>query len=295
MLKRKNKLSPVDRRIYRYWQALYLSLYSPKLYVDVAKRWKGFGIFYCMLLLSVAIIPFAIKSIVQFNQYSYTDFIEPISKIPKLHVLNGHVVFEGKQPYFITNKEGKVLVIVDTTGKITRINDKYPDLIMLITKDAYNFRSPRLPFLKKEVALDERFFSPNQIETYSFKEVKDGIFDTNLWIKDSDLVFVKNGFLTVIYPFLLFSLFGLLSTFLIVFAMMGQVASYTIFKYKLKFKVACRITIVSSTASVCLFLCLKAAALNSFWMNTFCLILISGYFSFAVLSVKRESRYLVHS
>ena len=43
-LKIKNKLKLIDAPVYRYWDALYMSFYSRRLYVDVGKRWRGLGI-----------------------------------------------------------------------------------------------------------------------------------------------------------------------------------------------------------------------------------------------------------
>jgi hypothetical protein len=60
---------------YHYWQAFILSLYSPKLYVDVAQRWRGFGLNYLLLLVALLCIPFSIRFIANFNIY-FTDKVE---------------------------------------------------------------------------------------------------------------------------------------------------------------------------------------------------------------------------
>lgn len=293
MFKRKQKMRPVDARVYRYWQALYLSLYSRRLYVDVAKRWKGFGLMYCLLLLTIAVIPLSVKSIIDFNQYLGADLIKPISEIPTFNVLDGKVMFDGKMPYYIKNQAGQDIVIIDTTGQITQISNKYPKLVMLVTQDKYYFRAPKLLFLKDDLT-NRQIFNKERIETYSMKKIKNGVFDAKTWVETSGLLTIKNGLLFIVYPFLVSSIFGIISTIMIVLAMMGQVVSYTIFKYKLKFKPACRIMMVSSSIGTSLFLCLKAIQLNSTVMSSLCMVLVFVYFSFAVLAIKRESKQLVH-
>ncbi|MDP3704512.1 MAG: DUF1189 family protein [Legionellaceae bacterium] len=293
MFKRKQKMRLIDARVYRYWQALYLSLYSRRLYVDVAKRWKGLGLMYCLLLMVIAAIPLSVRSIIDFNQYIGTDLIQPLSEVPTFNIKDGKVIFEGKMPYYVKNNEGQEVVIIDTTGQITHITYKYPKLVMLVTSDHYYFRAPKLRFLKDDKT-NRIEYEIQKIQSYSMKHIKNGVFDAKTWIETSDLLSIKNGLLLFVYPFLVSSMFGIFATILIVLAMMGQVASYTIFKYKLKFKPACRIMMVSSSVGTSLFLCFKAAQLNSSLMNSICVMIVFAYFSFAVLSVKRESKQLVH-
>lgn len=43
-------LRKVDAPFYNYWQAIVLSFFSSRLYVDVGKRWKGLGFRYLLLI-----------------------------------------------------------------------------------------------------------------------------------------------------------------------------------------------------------------------------------------------------
>ena len=54
-------LKDIGSPCYRYWQALYLSFYCGRLYVDIGKRWKGLGIGYLFLLVCFAIIPLNLR------------------------------------------------------------------------------------------------------------------------------------------------------------------------------------------------------------------------------------------
>ena len=69
MIKKKQTLRPLDAPIYNYWQALYRSFYSGRLYIDVIKRWRGFGALYLLLAISLASIPLSLRIMVDFNHY----------------------------------------------------------------------------------------------------------------------------------------------------------------------------------------------------------------------------------
>src|SRR5476651_2545843 len=59
--KEKNKLKLIDAPVYGYWKALYMSFYSRRLYVDIGKRWHGFGLVYLLLAIAVLSLPFALR------------------------------------------------------------------------------------------------------------------------------------------------------------------------------------------------------------------------------------------
>lgn len=290
MVKFKKTLRLVDARFYPYWQAFYLSLYSPRLYIDVAKRWKGFGFLYMLLLLSIVSIPLSIQYIQRFNQYAYTDFIEPFLRVPPLHIHHGKAIFDLKMPYAIKNKQGKVLILIDEEGSIKSFNTIYPDLIALITAHHCYFRQPISPFLT-----EKQSSSPEQtIETLSFDKLPEGEFDLADWLKHSGLILFKNSMLVGIYPFIVSSFFGLILTLMLMLALMGQLTSYTVFRFKLGFKPACRLMAVASTLSMYIFFTLKTLGYKTSGMSFYCSLMAYIYFCFAVLVVRRESQKLVH-
>ncbi len=285
-------LKPVDMPLYSYWKALYLALFSRRLYVDVAKRWQGFGVIYCLTLLMIVVVPFSVQSMMKLNKEMSGNLLIPFSKIPKLQVVDGAFIFNEKMPYVIKNEEGDAIVIIDTTGQINKITEKYPKLVMLITKHVYYFRSPKLSNLL-EGAENQLPIEPYKITEYTMKKTQQGVFDAHAWLKESKLVIMKNLLIAVVYPFVLFSFFGFLLPILIALATMGQVASSLVFKYKIKFKPACRLMMVASTLGVSVFFCLKMAGICSNQSRLFCMTLIFVYFNFGIVSVKRESQYLV--
>lgn len=291
--KQKNSLGTMELRIYKYWQALFMSLYSGKLYIDVAKRWRGIGLMYCLTLLLFASIPYVVKSMISFNHYVNDNMLVPISKIPEFKMVGGQVQFNHDMPYFIKNSSGEVAIIIDTTNHINEISDKYPDLFMLINKKKYHFRDPTMNFLKHDIK-NQKYYKEQTIDSYDLSKSDNVTFNANSWLEETKFSKLKNICLAAFYPLSVSAFFGIFSVMLIVFSMMGQVASYAIFKHKLLFKQACRLMMVSSTIAVATYLNLKVVDINNFEASFFCMSLAFIYFSYAVLCVRRDSRKLVH-
>lgn len=76
---------------YTYLQALILSFYSPKIYIDVAKRWRGLGFIYLFFLSMILSVPMAIQMTTQINQY-FKYFVEPSQAgVPDLSIDHGKI------------------------------------------------------------------------------------------------------------------------------------------------------------------------------------------------------------
>ncbi|HEL8434089.1 TPA: hypothetical protein U0D75_002421, partial [Legionella pneumophila] len=84
--KEKNKLKPIDAPIYSYWQALYMSFYSKRLFVDVGKRWRGIGLIYLLLVVAICSIPFSIRIASDFNKTFNQQIIQPLLQLPTVYV-----------------------------------------------------------------------------------------------------------------------------------------------------------------------------------------------------------------
>ncbi len=293
MLWRKQKLRNIDSPLYKYRQALYLSFYSRKLYIDVVKRWRGLGIKYFLFFFIIACIPFSIKSMIDMNNHIKYDLLEPIYLVPKFKVENGKVQFSKKMPYFIRNHLGKVVAIIDTTGLINEINDEYPDLLLLVNSNKIHLKFPKLLFLKNDKK-NAKSYNNQETLTHDLSEIEDDEFDGSDFIKEAGFVKIKNYFLVFVYPIIVSALFGMFTTVILALAIMGQVASYAIFKHQLSYKQASRISVISSSIGIWIYLCLKTFDIYSYTLNFMCMTVVFIYFSYGVLAVKRDSRNLVH-
>lgn len=293
MLRRKQKLGKIDSPLYKYWQALFLSFYSSKLYIDVVKRWRGLGIKYLLFFLLIVCIPLAIKNIVNMNSQIQYGILEPIYLIPKFKVEDGKVQFTKNMPYFIKNHEGKVVIIIDTTGTVNEIGDDYPDLLLLINNNKIYFKFPKLLFLKNDLK-NAKFYNKQEIETHDLSNISNEEFEGSQFINESGFEKVKNYFLMFVYPVMVAGIFGMLLTVVLALAIMGQVASHAIFKYKITYKQSSRIAVIATSIGVGIYLNLKAVDICSPKITFLCIVIAFMYFSYGVLSVKRDSKHLVH-
>ena len=97
----------------------------------------------------------------------------------------------------------------------------------------------------------------------------------------------------LVYPLLIGFIFGLYVGTLLFLSFIAQLVSIIIFKMRFTFKESCRLFLVASTPQVAIFFALHTANISPPGEHYFYIIISSIYFSYAALSVKRESRSLV--
>lgn len=105
-----------EKRKHGMFSALVLSFFSPGLYRDVARRWRGFGFWYLVLLMLLTAIPGAIKAHHSFRQWAHDDAAVAVQTFPDITITNGKVSTAEQEPYLWRDpKTGQVLLYVDTT------------------------------------------------------------------------------------------------------------------------------------------------------------------------------------
>lgn len=293
MRKKQQQQAPrmIDAPLYSHWQALYMALYSRRLYVDVAKRWTGIGLLYILLLQAIIMIPFAIRTMIEFNHFFNNTILLPIERIPLFYISNGEVLFDKKMPYLIKNNEGQVVSIIDTTGRVSNIDDTYPDLKFLVTKNKLYMR-PTLMGVHDKITVD---MSKRNLIVQDFGNNANFIFNPMTWIENMHFKWIKIGVLVLIYPVIVSFSFGMIYSLMMVFAMLSQAYAWLILKTKLTFPQAARLLTVASTAPLAIFMvCLAFGAIFA-GLGLLCIGLWSIYFSLGTLSFKRENRSLVHA
>lgn len=286
---KKQQTRLIDAPIYRLWQALYLAFYSSRLYVDVAKRWRGYGFLYFLLMIGITMIPLSARIIFDFNQYVEEQVLLPFKQIPPLYIQNGSVSFDQPMPYFIKNNAGHVVVIIDTTGKVTKINKVYPELTLLVTKHKLYSRSPIFHLFFMDLPIS----TGDSVHAYSFDPEDNEVFVSQEWITLSHILVIKWMVMTMVYPVMVLFFFGLFFTFMIVFVFLGQVFAHVILKFDIKFQAACRMLLVSSTPLFSILFVLLSVNVVISGIGFFYVALLAAYFSHAVLALKRASNKMV--
>ena len=199
MKNNKTNLNAMDRRVFKYWEALYLAFYSSRLYVDVGKRWRGFGLAYFFLVIAIAVIPLSIKSILMLNAYFDDQIIFPLQKMPQFEIKNGKLSFDSFMPYLIKNKNGDVVIVVDDKVNLTEVNYAYPHWMLFITADCYYSRMPAPSFFKDTPFESDNLHSKD-VTMQPFAEIQSGSFSGGAWLEQAGIGQTKWYFLFSIYP-----------------------------------------------------------------------------------------------
>ena len=289
MSKKAQAIRTIDAPLYRYWQALYMSLYSSRLYVDVAKRWHGYGFIYLLLVIALASIPFSARMIIDFNRFFEEGMMEPLKVLPPLYVQNGEISFDKPMPYFIKNNAGAIVVIIDTTGSIDSMTKKYPKLTILITKNKVIYRAPKLELFLK----GSRSQKPRDVYIQELKKGSNEVFDAKEWLGTSGVLTLRWATEILLYPTLVAFMFGLAIVILLSIALLAQVVAQILFMVRLTYKQSCRILLVAMTLPCVLFFIGLTANIIVPKIGFLYLIVLTIYYCYAVLALKRENRRMV--
>ncbi|QDP72605.1 DUF1189 domain-containing protein [Legionella israelensis] len=289
MKKEKAGLKPIDKPVFGYWQALYRAFYSSRLYVDVGKRWKGFGFLYLLLVIVLFSIPLTVQTIAYFNRFYTQQIVEPLRKIPTLYIQNGEVNFDKPMPYFVKNEKGKVQVIIDTTGTISNLSQNYPEASILITKNKLYFRTPQSPL---QYTLQDSSDSQS-VYVEKLDKNMNQVFNGEEWLKNSQVISLKYLFIALVPPVVIGFFYVMFAIFIPVLALLGQVFSQVFFTFKISFKQSCRLLMVAGTPAILFFLVVLSLPIRIPAAGLILLIILSIYFAFALMFLKRESRRVV--
>jgi hypothetical protein len=287
--KKKQQLKAVDSPLFNYWQAFYMSLYSDRLYIDVLKRWSGFGMMYFLLLVTLLSVPVSFLYVGKLAHYIDDNLIYPIENMPLIILQDGQASIDEPMPYFVKSRQGEDIIEIDTTAGVKKFSKKNKSLILLLTKDSLKLRLPSVlttPNNKQE--FDPQFFNQEYSQNYS------EIFSGRRWLNASGLkhtvvyaaVFVYVGIIGI-----LFSIGFLLN---LVLSSIGRIISTLVLKYPVSFKESVRLAFIASTGPFTLLVILHCMGLDSRAIGgPWYIALVACYFSFAIISVKRESKFLV--
>lgn len=287
----KNKLKPIDSPVYGYWAALYRSFYSKYLYVDVGKRWKGLGLRYFLLVIALCSIPYSLRIMHDFNDTFNMNVIEPVRILPSVMIQKGEVSFDKPMPYLIKNKKDQVVTIIDTTGQVTDFNNTYPNLTILITKDTFYFRvpAPEIPGIDIDKAQNK-----GTIMAQPFDKTANLIFNGKKILEDNSSIYMmKYSALAMVYPVVISMAYCIFALIFIVFAFTGQLFARIFFSFELSFVASCRLFMVAMTPMMSFLMILLSLGIVFPGSGFVLLALMLGYYSFAIRSLKSDSRLMV--
>ncbi|OGV26535.1 MAG: hypothetical protein A3F18_01775 [Legionellales bacterium RIFCSPHIGHO2_12_FULL_37_14] len=286
--KHNNNLTELSKPLFNIFQALYMSFYNSRLYIDVIRRWKGVAFFYLMLLSLILAIPLYILVATRCYHEINNSIVKVIADIPKITIKNGVGVCDKTMPYIIRNAKHEERVYIDTTKKAdTAIMYKFPKLMVYFAQDKLLFR--------------EGFFATfaNKLPEYSsriyyfdyFKYMNES-FSGNDFIKDKKINLIIKILIAAIYPLLVGIVFGLCAFFNFSLSLMAKMVSRTILKTYLKYKEVYRLMLIASTPSLLILDVLLSTQTTVFASGYIVLFIMVAYFSMGVLAYRRDSQQL---
>ena len=284
-----NSMKPIDAPVFGYWSALYRSFYSKRLYIDVGKRWAGYGLRYLLLLVALWSIPISVEMSTAFDELYNQQLIEPLSAIPLIYIQNGEAKFDKPMPYFVKNKKDQVILIVDTTGAIDNFSNKYPYLAVIVNKNKIALKIPK-PVLPggiggqaNNVTPLVQMFAKNDNSVLDGKKIvqQDAV---NKWRLIAQLT---------IYPVAFVSFFSMFLVMFLVLGFLGQLFARAFFSFKITLKQASKLLIVAATPMMLVLLFMLLFSLTFPGFGFLLIAILALFFTFAVYSLRSESNRLV--
>jgi hypothetical protein len=249
-------------RQYSAFQALVLSFFSRDLYKDIARNWRGVGLRYLLLLLALSWIPVLVKAQIGLHSFAKHEFPQAIQEFPAITIKNGVVSSPVQQPFTIDDKKtGKPIFVLDTTGKITSI-DETPAIILLTTNKLI-YRDPNQSQVRIVDLSKTQYFYIDQAKIQGWMNA----FST--W------------FAVAAFPLALLGSFIYRLIQILIYALIGM-AFAAMFKVKLEFPTLMRIAAVAITPVVAADTLVWLTGMNIPAWSLICLAAALGYIAFAV-------------
>ena len=169
------------------------------------------------------------------------------------------------------------------------MDDIYPKLVVLVTKDKVFFHPPQFPFSRPTLEKNEG----NGIYVHSLGNDTNEVFVGKDWVASSGVLKYKWIVDLCVYPLMVGFIFGLFVVPVFFLAFIGQLLSIIVFKFKLTFKDTSRLFMVAATPDILVFFAQHTANITFPGQNLYNVALLAVYFSYAILSVRRESKKMV--
>ena len=153
-------------RSYTIFHPFLLSFFSKSLYRDVGRNWRGAAFLYLLLLLAVCSIPPMVKIHLGFTEFVKKTAPGVVQQIPDITISGGEASIKEPQPYIIKDPDtGKPLIIIDTTGKYTSLNDTKATALLTKTEFIVK-RNARETRIFKLSEFDKLFIDQDRINSW---------------------------------------------------------------------------------------------------------------------------------
>jgi len=214
---------------FTYFDALWQSFFSRSLYLDVAKRWRGVGFLYLLLIVIISWLPDLAKMQISFQQLRGGAAEGLIRQVPAISITDGVASADVETPYFIKDpKDGKVLAIIDFTGQYTNLENT--SAVVLLT---------RQEVIGKKSEKETRIYSLSGVKHFAIDQAR-----VRRWV-----YLFLTWFVVLIAPFAIVFTYAYRICQALIYALVGM-AFASSFHLKLTYSTLLRITCVALTPLV---------------------------------------------
>jgi hypothetical protein len=237
-----------------------MSFYSKSLYQDVGRNWKGISFVYLLSLLALCWIPGMVQLHSDFYDYVTNTAPDIVEQFPPVTISNGEASIDEPEPYFIKDPEYGAVMIIDTTGQFTSLNDTEARALLMKTK-----------FIIRESETATRIFDLSQ--------VNDFVVDQSLingWLE-----ILRNWLAIVIYPFAVLFSFVYRVIQALLYAAIGILMA-KMMRATLSFQSLLSLAIVAITPAVLLGTVLNYMYMGGPFWNLVCFAISMGFLFYAV-------------
>ncbi|MGH7739511.1 MAG: DUF1189 family protein [bacterium] len=260
-------IPPGTRR--SFLRVFFFSFFSPRLYRDVAEKWRGTG--YGFIFLAVVFL--AVPRAWIFQNWAAKALPRITAKIPDFQISRGRFQSPVAQPYWVNWGAGFTLVI-DTTGKITQL-DQIPGIedlqnVVLITQTQWMERRVSLGLTR------DRIMSLKDLPSVEMTRAK---------MKQWTTAFVRRS-AGLAYLFIILVWFPFEAAALLIYTWMTLLFS-KIIKRRLRYGSALRLTAISHIPNLTFSALIPLAVSGDFPISGFVLISLA-YLFFAVLCLPKQ-------
>lgn len=207
-----------------------LSFFSKALYRDVCFNWKGAGIGYLFLLVTLCWIPQLFFWQTQINNFVHASAPNAIAQLPEIIFKSGTASTKEQKPFVLTaTNSNEPLIVIDTTGATTDI-DQTHGALMLITPHALIIKDDN-----------------NKTNTFTFKDFKD--FTINQTKLTQWVDWLAGYALYVLTPFIIIGSFVRHLLYVLLYGLLGMIFA-SMFQLKLSYESLLRLSVVALTPSM---------------------------------------------
>ncbi len=214
---------------YRMVQLPVMAFFSRRLYRDIGRNWNGANFTYLFLLLAVCCVPFALNKRNALIQSLAANEASLINQIPDIHITDGEAHVKARMPYYIKNRDGEPIAIIDTTGSMNYI--EHPSVQLMLTESKLIIRGGRHLF-----------------NTFDLSAVED--FSMDKHIANDWLSWIKNTTGPLSYAIFLMLSYIFAVTAMLFAAVVGLILSSLLHHSTLGFQSTMRLAVTASTPAI---------------------------------------------